>query len=205
MNSFGGTGLWNEGDGFYYDQLHVNGRVVPMRTRSMVGIIPLFAVEVLEAQALERLPGFKKRMDWFLANRRDLARHISYLERSPERGHEHRLLAVPSRERLTRVLRYVLDESEFLAPYGVRALSRVHKDQPCATRTGRTSSSSTNTSTATTVAGSAPATRRVGRRSSCPAWRKSPAPARPAGCGTTGDTQGGAGATLSVWRQGASP
>jgi hypothetical protein len=130
MNSFGGTGLWNEDDGFYYDQLHVDGRVVPLRTRSMVGIIPLFAVEVLEADALERLPGFKKRMDWFLANRQDLARHISYLERSPERKHGHRLLAVPSRERLTRVLRYVLDENEFLAPYGVRALSRVHKDRP---------------------------------------------------------------------------
>jgi hypothetical protein len=69
-------------------------------------------------------------MDWFLANRADLARHISYLEPSAERGHGHRLLAIPSRERLTRVLRYVLDESEFLSPHGVRALSRVHKDRP---------------------------------------------------------------------------
>jgi hypothetical protein len=101
-----------------------------MRTRSMVGIIPLFAVEVLESSLLDRLPGFKKRMDWFLANRRDLARHISYLEPSAESGHAHRLLAIPSRERLTRVLRYVLDENEFLSPHGIRALSRVHRDQP---------------------------------------------------------------------------
>jgi hypothetical protein len=129
MNAFGGMGLWNEEDGFYYDQLHVDGRVLPMKTRSMVGIIPLFAVEVLEGDALDRLPGFKKRMDWFLTNRRDLARYISYLERSRGAG-SHRLLAVPSRERLVRMLRYVLDEAEFLSPHGVRALSRVHADRP---------------------------------------------------------------------------
>jgi hypothetical protein len=130
MNTLGGTGLWNDEDGFYYDQLHVDGHAMPMRTRSMVGIIPLFAVEVLESAALERLPGFKKRMDWFLANRRDLARHISYLEPSSENAHAHRLLAVPSRDRLVRVLRYVLDENEFLSPHGIRALSRVHRDKP---------------------------------------------------------------------------
>jgi hypothetical protein len=130
MNSFGGGGLWDEEDGFYYDQLRVDGRSVSMRTRSMVGIIPLFAVEALDSSALDGLPGFKKRLDWFLANRRDLARHISYLEPSADRGSGRRLLAIPSRERLTRVLRYVLDESEFLSPYGVRALSRVHKDRP---------------------------------------------------------------------------
>ncbi len=130
MNNFGGTGLWDEEDGFYYDQLHVDGRAESMRTRSMVGIIPLFAVEVLESAVLDRLPAFKKRMAWFLANRGDLARHISYLEPSGQKGHGHRLLAIPSRERLTRVLRYLMDEREFLAPHGVRALSRVHEDRP---------------------------------------------------------------------------
>jgi hypothetical protein len=129
MNVFGGTGLWDEKDGFYYDQLHVDGTSVCMRTRSMVGVIPLFAVEVLEAAVIDRLPGFKKRMDWFLTHRMDLARHISYLEAS-ERAHGRRLLAVPSRERLVRVLRYVLDEREFLSPHGVRALSRVHQEAP---------------------------------------------------------------------------
>jgi len=130
MNALGGTGLWDEQDGFYYDQIHVDGRTITLRTRSMVGIVPLFAVEVLDSAALDRLPGFKKRMEWFLANRVDLARHISYLEPSGRGGHGQRLLAVPSRERLLRVLRYVLDENEFLSPYGVRGLSRVHKDHP---------------------------------------------------------------------------
>jgi hypothetical protein len=126
MNAFGGTGLWDEHDGFYYDQLYVDGRVVPLKTRSMVGVIPLFAVEVLEDDTINRLPGFKKRMDWFLKNRRDLARHIAYLE--GRRG--LRLLAVPSRDRLERALRYVLDESEFLSPHGVRSLSRYHLHHP---------------------------------------------------------------------------
>jgi hypothetical protein len=127
MNTFGGSGLWDEVDGFYYDQLHVNGDPMPLRTRSMVGVIPLFAVEVLDSELIDRLPGFKKRMQWFLQNRKDLSSHISYLEQD---GHGHRLLAVPSKERLVRVLRYVLDENEFLSPYGVRSLSRVHRDRP---------------------------------------------------------------------------
>jgi hypothetical protein len=134
MNTLGGTGLWDEEDGFYYDVLNVNGATLPLRIRSMVGIIPLFAVEVLEQDVIDRLPGFKKRLEWFLKHRQDLARHISYCVPEHCDGHSHdhthRLLAAPSRERLTRVLRYVLDESEFLAPYGVRALSRYHADHP---------------------------------------------------------------------------
>jgi hypothetical protein len=126
--------LWDEQDGFYYDVLNANGTTLPLRIRSMVGIIPLFAVEVLEQDVIDRLPGFKKRMEWFQKNRQDLARHIAYCvsdtNGGPDREHSHRLLAVPSRERLTRVLRYVLDESEFLAPYGVRALSRFHQAHP---------------------------------------------------------------------------
>jgi hypothetical protein len=129
MNTFGGTGLWDEADGFYYDKLHVNGASTPLRTRSMVGIIPLFAVEVLEQEVIDRLPGFKARMQWFLDNRRDLARHISSVDAGAD-GHGHRLLAVASKERLLRVLRYVLDETEFLSPYGIRALSRVHRERP---------------------------------------------------------------------------
>jgi hypothetical protein len=134
MNHLGGMGLWDEQDGFYYDVLNANGSTLPLRIRSMVGIIPLFAVEVLEQEVIDRLPGFKKRMEWFLKHRHDLARHISYCVSDAcdghDHNHEHRLLAVPSRERLTRVLRYVLDESEFLAPYGVRALSRYHQEHP---------------------------------------------------------------------------
>ncbi|NUM53664.1 MAG: glucosidase [Candidatus Hydrogenedentes bacterium] len=132
MNTLGGNGLWDEQDGFYYDQLRLNGGSIPLKVRSLVGVIPLFAVENLEQCVIDKLPGFKKRMEWFMANRKDLARHISYMEEDVygEVHHEHRLLAIPSRDRLERVLRYVLDESEFLAPYGIRALSRVHLDRP---------------------------------------------------------------------------
>jgi hypothetical protein len=133
MNSLGGTGLWDEGDGFYYDQLAADGKTQPLRVRSMVGIIPLFACEILEESVIDRLPGFRKRMQWFLDNREDLAEYISYMctlgdHSSHESG--HRLLALPSQPRLERVLRYLLDESEFLSPYGIRSMSRVHRERP---------------------------------------------------------------------------
>jgi hypothetical protein len=132
INTLGGTGLWDERDGFYYDSVLVNGRVVPLRIRSMVGIIALFAVEVLEDDHIAHLSGFRKRMDWFLKYRQDLARHVTYMEHDcgDNTPHGHRLLALPSRERLVRVLRYLLDESEFLSPYGIRSLSRYHRDRP---------------------------------------------------------------------------
>jgi hypothetical protein len=129
MNTVGGTGLWDETDGFYYDRLNYAGGTIPLRTRSMVGALPLIAVEVLEEEIIERLPGFKKRMDWFLVNRSDLSRHIAYDELAGS-THGLRLLAVPSRARLERVLGYLLDEAEFLSPHGLRSLSRVHKDRP---------------------------------------------------------------------------
>ncbi len=124
MNALGGSGLWNEQDGFYYDQLHVDGDNVPLRLKSMVGLIPLFACEVLEQAVIERLPGFAKRMRWFIDNRPDLARHIATTAGG------HRLLAIPSRERLERVLRTLLDEQEFLSPFGVRSLSRAYAAHP---------------------------------------------------------------------------
>ncbi len=130
MNKLGGSGLWDDEDGFYYDQLHVDGKGIPLKVRSMVGLLPLIAVEVLEQRTIDRLPGFRKRMDWFLKHRPDLARHISYMEPSESKGHTHRLMAVPSRERLERVLRYLLDEKEFLSPYGLRSLSKVHAEHP---------------------------------------------------------------------------
>jgi hypothetical protein len=130
MNTLGGSGLWDEEDGFYYDQLHVDGLHFPLKLRSMVGLVPLFAVEILEEPLLERLPGFRKRMQWFLDNRGDLARHISYMERKAGGAHRHRLLAIPSRERLEKVLGYLVDENEFLSPHGIRALSRVYGERP---------------------------------------------------------------------------
>ena len=131
MNTLGGTGLWDEDDGFYYDKLHVDHSSIPLRVRSMVGLIPLIAVEVLEADVINRLPGFRKRMEWFLENRKDLARHISCMASlGGDQPHHHLLLAIPSRDRLSSVLRYMLDENEFLSPFGVRSLSRRHLEQP---------------------------------------------------------------------------
>jgi len=136
MNSLGGSGLWDETDGFYYDQLHVQGQDTPLKIRSIVGLIPLFAVEVLDDRQIDRLPGFKKRMQWFLDHRKELAAYISYCQPDAEARaddgppHGRRLLAIPSKERLERVLRYLLDENEFLSDYGIRSVSRVHKDHP---------------------------------------------------------------------------
>jgi hypothetical protein len=131
INSQGGTGLWDEEDGFYYDQLRIDGRNVPLKIRSLVGVIPLLAVEVLDDDLIQTLEGFKKRMDWFLENRSDLSRHISYAcLLGNGAGHARRLLAIPSREKLERVLHYLLDENEFLSPHGLRSLSRVHAERP---------------------------------------------------------------------------
>ena len=130
MNHLGGSGLWDEEDGFYYDWIKVRGHSTPLRIRSMVGLIPLIAVEVLEEDVIERLPGFRKRMHWFLEKRADIARNLTGPSITDEPVHTHRLLAVPSQERLVRLLRYLLDEDEFLSPYGVRALSRVHASKP---------------------------------------------------------------------------
>ena len=129
MNNLGGTGLWHEEDGFYYDQLLLDGKAHPVRLRSMVGIIPLFAVEFIEEGRLDRLPGFAKRTRWFLENRKELSSQISYMARDG-RDPGRRLLAIPSRERLERVLKYVFDEKEFLSPHGVRSLSRAYAERP---------------------------------------------------------------------------
>jgi hypothetical protein len=126
MNSVGGSGLWDETDGFYYDEIRFDHSEVPLKTRSMVGLLPLIAVEILDEATCRALPGFFKRLNWFLENRRDLARHISYCEC----GRGQRLLALPSRARLERVLRYLLDENEFLSPHGVRSFSKFHERQP---------------------------------------------------------------------------
>lgn len=130
MNSLGGNGLWNEEDGFYYDQLLIHGTIFPLRIRSIVGIIPLFAGEILSEETLARLPSFSKRMRWFLNHRVDLAHHITYLETGKDHSSGKRLLAIPSRTRLEKVLSFLLDEQEFLSPYGIRSLSRKHQEQP---------------------------------------------------------------------------
>jgi len=134
MNNLGGTGLWDPTDGFYYDQLKLNGQMIPLRSRSLVGLLPLIAVEVLEEEKIQRLPGFWKRMKWFIENRPDLASIITWCQSCPH--HQHRMLAIPSRERLESVLRYMLRESEFLSPFGIRSVSAVHRDHPYIFRVG---------------------------------------------------------------------
>jgi hypothetical protein len=130
MNNLGGKDieLWDEQDGFYYDVLHQdNGQRFPIRVRSMVGLIPLFAIETLEADIVDKLPGFKRRMQWFIENRPDLSDNI---ETQTKPQGISRCLSLVNRHRLSLVLRYLLDESEFLSPHGIRALSRYHQDHP---------------------------------------------------------------------------
>jgi hypothetical protein len=131
MNDIGtdGVSLWDEEDGFYYDVLHLpNGEEHFLKIRSMVGLIPLFAVETLEPEIIDRLPGFKRRMQWFIDNHPDVPEHIEMTQRSA-RG-VRRLLSLCNRKQLKRVLSRMLDETEFLSPYGIRALSRYHLDHP---------------------------------------------------------------------------
>jgi Glycosyl hydrolase family 63 C-terminal domain len=124
-----GVGLWDETDGFFYDVLKLpDGRKHPMRIRSMVGLIPLFAVETLEPELLERLPGFKRRLEWFVDNRPDLTSNVACM-RTGGVG-ERRLLSIATRGQLRRILAFMLDEEEFLSPYGVRSVSRFHRDRP---------------------------------------------------------------------------
>ena len=123
-----GINLWDEQDGFYYDVLHGNGAVHRLTVRSMVGLIPLFAVETLEPEVVDRLPGFKRRMQWFIDNHPELRRHVEVAEKPG--GGARRLLAIVGRAQLPRVLKFMLDEQEFLSPHGVRAVSRYHKDHP---------------------------------------------------------------------------
>ena len=131
VNHLGGAGLWDEQDGFYYDQIQIDGGPPQrLKVRSLVGLLPLIAVSVLEQGTLDELPGFKKRFNWFLANRQDLAKHIAWAQRDCCPGHHRWLLAVPSKEKLLRVLRYMLDENEFLSPFGIRSLSKFHQHNP---------------------------------------------------------------------------
>jgi hypothetical protein len=121
--------LWDDQDGFFYDVLHLpQGKPLPMKVRSMVGLIPLFAVETLEPELLSDLPDFKRRMEWFINNRSDLIGNVACM-RTPGNG-ERLLLSIVNRDQLRSVLRFMLDENEFFSPYGIRAISRFHKNNP---------------------------------------------------------------------------
>ena len=143
MNSqFGdeAEGMWDPTDGFFYDQLHMpDGHHVPLKVRSMVGLIPLFAVETLEPRVLTQFPGFRRRMQWFIANRHDLTRNVASMT-VPGKG-ERLVLSIVTPDQLRTILRRMLDEGEFLSPFGIRSLSRAHKDQPFAIQSDGTTHS----------------------------------------------------------------
>jgi hypothetical protein len=132
MNDMGGQGigLWDEKDGFYYDVLHRGGsdQHIPMKVRSMVGLIPLFAVETFDPEDLARFPAFKRRMDWFIRHHPDVSEHVDMSRMTPKGP--RLLLTIANRQKLERIYRYMLDENEFLSPYGIRALSKFHRDHP---------------------------------------------------------------------------
>ncbi|HEV7348658.1 MGH1-like glycoside hydrolase domain-containing protein [Telluribacter sp.] len=133
MESMGGENntisLWDEDDQFYHDVIHIpNGQSILLKVRSIVGLIPLFAVEILDPQMLEKMPVFKRRVEWVIANRPDLARLISRWFESGKG--ENRLLSILRGHRMKMILKRMLDEQEFLSDYGVRALSKYHKENP---------------------------------------------------------------------------
>jgi hypothetical protein len=131
MNSLrsGDEGLWDDFDGFYYDQLYLPDKQrIALKVRSMVGLIPLFAVETISSSALDKLPRLKKRIDWFVKNRPELSENVAHLEKKGLE--ERRLMAIVTPEKLKRVLKHFLAEDEFLCPYGLRSLSKFHADHP---------------------------------------------------------------------------
>ncbi|HSR33041.1 MAG TPA: glucosidase, partial [Anaerolineae bacterium] len=133
INHLSGTSvsLWNKEDGFYYDVLHLaDGTFVPLKVRSFVGLIPLFAVETLESDLLEKLPRFRRRMEWFMQYRPHLVADVCPLTKPGEEGRF--LLAIASKEQLARVMQRMLDAKEFLSDYGLRSLSRYHAEHPFA-------------------------------------------------------------------------
>jgi len=132
MNNIGGKGhgLWDEQDGFYYNVLHqANGNDIPVRSRTITGLIPLLAVETIEPEDFKRFPAFQSRMNWFLKHHPEVPNLVT-MTRETTRGPRF-LLSIANQDRLLRLLRYMLDPAEFLSPYGIRSLSRYHRDHPC--------------------------------------------------------------------------
>lgn len=131
MNTAHGAGLWDEEDGFYYDQLIIDKQApIPLKIRSLVGLLPLIATTVLKQDVVNSLPGFRKRMDWFLAHKPEILKRVTF-GRAVGRKNEGRiLLTMTTKDQLKATLKRMLDEAEFLSPYGIRSLSKAHQDEP---------------------------------------------------------------------------
>jgi Glycosyl hydrolase family 63 C-terminal domain len=131
INTLGGNGLWDVQDRFYYDQLIIDNEApMPLRIRSLVGLLPLCAVTVLKQKTIDALPGFRKRMDWFLVNKPGLLKYVTANRTPGVKSSGRVLLSIPSQERLRQSLAYMLDPKEFLSNFGIRSLSKAHGERP---------------------------------------------------------------------------
>ena len=131
INDFGGNGLWDEEDGFYYDHLKLDDRSVPIKVRSIVGLIPMLAAGIVTPEMRNFNPGYKNRLDWFLKNRPELCRNLIEMNGGVSEGPDaFHLLTVTPRKRLESILRYMFDEDEFLSPHGIRSVSKYHENHP---------------------------------------------------------------------------
>jgi hypothetical protein len=131
----GKTGLWDPEDGFFYDSLNYGNRNLPLKVRSLVGLTPLFATGTITETTMKKLKGFSKRTEWFLEHRKDLGKQISLLDEQAQHdcavGNPRLyLLSIPNKERIESMLKYMYDDTEFMAPFGIRSLSQFHKEHP---------------------------------------------------------------------------
>ncbi len=138
INTLGGSGLWDDEDQFYYDQLIVDGQPpIPMKIRSLVGLLPMMATTVMKQSVIDNLPGFKKRMEWFLTNRPEILKYVKFRKTADKKNPHRWLLAVPSTDKLRATLTRMLDSEEFLSDYGIRSLSKYHGFNPFGFKMGK--------------------------------------------------------------------
>lgn len=131
INTLGGSGLWDEEDGFYYDQLLIDHQEpIPMKIRSLVGLLPLMATTVLKQAHIDSLPDFRKRFEWFLLNRPDILQYVKFRKSAEEKNPNRWLLAIPNEAKLRSTLKRMLDPNEFLSGFGIRSLSKAHGEEP---------------------------------------------------------------------------